>query len=164
MIFGPLEFLPVNLNFHEDLCLQFAADAILESFGSYDRFHEEDGKGSKRYKDWLKERLTSDPTCSVLVRFESKIIGQVTTGTWKPDPSIGYVNLYYLIPGMRDRGFGDFLERYAVQHLKGFGFSSARLSVSPTNPRALRFYQRNGWRDLGPRPGLEHVNLMEKYL
>lgn len=164
MIFGPLKFLPVDIHSHEDLCLKFAADAFFESFGSYDRFHEEDGKGSERYRDWLKERLAADPLSAAHVWLESKIIGQVTLGAWKPDPSIGYVNLYYLIPECRGKGYGVYLERFATAHLKKLGFKTARLSVSPTNLRAVRFYQKNGWKDLGPRPQVPHVHLMEKSL
>ena len=36
----------------------------------------------------------------------------------------------------------------------------ARLTVSPTNGRALRYYARHGWRDLGPRAGASHVHDM----
>jgi hypothetical protein len=37
----------------------------------------------------------------------------------------------------------------------------AGLSVSPTNERAVRYYQRHGWLDRGPRPGAPHVHEME---
>ncbi len=34
----------------------------------------------------------------------------------------------------------------------------ARLSISPTNQRALRFYVRRGWTDSGPRPDMPEVH------
>ena len=38
------------------------------------------------------------------------------------------------------------------------------MSVSPTNQQAVRFYLKNNWRDLGPRPDDPEVHLMEKEL
>jgi GNAT superfamily N-acetyltransferase len=164
MTIGPLTFTPVDLKSYENVCVQFSEDAFVESFGDAKRFHEEDGKGSERYRVWLRERLAKDPTSVVLVWNESKIIGQVTAGKWKVDPSVGYVNLYYLIPEMRGKGFSKYLEAYTENYLKGLGFKLARLSVSPINKRAVRFYEKNGWRDIGPRPGHPEVHLMEKNL
>lgn len=161
---GPLTFIPIDLNFHEDLCVRFSEDAFVESFGDASRFHENDGKGSERYRLWLRERLANDPTSAALVTQDSKIIGQVTAGKWRQDASVGYVNLYYLIPEKRGVGLSRYLEDYAVNYLKGLGFTRARLSVSPTNKRAVRFYEKNGWKDIGPRPGHPEVHLMEKTL
>jgi len=77
------------------------------------------------------------------------------------EPRIGYVNLFYLIPDMRGSGAGTFLHHYAIAFCQKHGVPKMRLSVSPTNLRAVAFYQKHGWRDLGPRPGRENVNLME---
>ena len=138
MTTGPLTFIPVDLNSHENLCVRFSEDAFIESFSDASRFHELDGRGADRYRAWLKDRLAADPTSAVMGIKDSKIIGQVTVGHWKQDPSIGY--------------------------LKVLGFKHARLSVSPTNKRALRFYETHGWRDLGPRAGHPEVHFMEKTL
>jgi GNAT superfamily N-acetyltransferase len=161
---GPLTFVPVDLDSHEDLCVRFSEDAFVESFGDAQRFHEEDGNGSERYRVWLRNRLANDPKSAVLIWHESRIIGQVTAGQWKADPTIGYVNLYYLIPEMRGMGLSKYIESYAVTYLKSLGLKLARLSVSPINKRAIRFYEKNGWRDIGPRPGHPEVHLMEKDL
>jgi ribosomal protein S18 acetylase RimI-like enzyme len=83
---------------------------------------------------------------------------------FKDDPTIGYVNLYYLIPGYRDRGLGLRLDEHATSYLRARGFHKARLSVSPTNVRAMKFYLKNAWQDLGPRPDHPEVHLMEKDL
>jgi len=42
-----------------------------------------------------------------------------------------------------------------------FDEAGPQLSVSPTNARALAFYRKHGWRDLGLRPGRDNVHLME---
>lgn len=39
---------------------------------------------------------------------------------------------------------------------------TAQLSVSPTNARALAYYRKHHWRDLGLRPGRDDVHLMRR--
>ncbi len=58
-------------------------------------------------------------------------------------------------------GEGDDIHAYVVALFERHWLPSARLSVSPTNVRALRYYAKNGWRDIGPRPDHPRVNLME---
>jgi ribosomal protein S18 acetylase RimI-like enzyme len=77
---------------------------------------------------------------------------------------MGYVSLYYLAPAYRDRGLGRSLDEYATTFLRGLGFAAARLSVSPTNNQAVRFYLKNGWRDLGPHELHPYVHVMQKDL
>jgi ribosomal protein S18 acetylase RimI-like enzyme len=71
------------------------------------------------------------------------------------------VNLFYLIEGMRGGGVSAELQAYAMDFMRRHGVANAQLSVSPTNARALAFYRKHGWRDLGLRPGRDNVNLME---
>jgi ribosomal protein S18 acetylase RimI-like enzyme len=72
------------------------------------------------------------------------IVGQIEMGKWRVDPAVGFVNLFYLIPTYRGRGLGGQLHAHAVDFLKQLGYRTARLCVSPTNVRAVRFYQKNG--------------------
>jgi RimJ/RimL family protein N-acetyltransferase len=58
-----------------------------------------------------------------------------------------------------------------MNFLRSLGFKKVRLSVSPTNLRAVQFYKKNGWIDLGERdePELKktlkfRLHYMEKYL
>jgi GNAT superfamily N-acetyltransferase len=132
------------------------------SFRSAERFYEADGKGHERYLAWLRERMQSIPGSCVHVWAGATIIGQMEMGRFKGDPRMGYVNLYYLIPAYRNRGLGHCLDRYATAFLGGLGFQGARLNVSPTNGQAMRFYLKNGWRDLGPSQQHPHVHVMEK--
>ena len=164
MNIAPLKFVPVDLEMHEDLCVRFCEDAMIQSFGDAKRFHEDDGKGSDRYRIWLRERVAKDPSTVVLVWQADKVVGQVTAGPWKLDQTLGYVNLYYLIPEMRGIGMSRHLEAYAITFLTSLGLKRARLSVSPTNLRAVKFYEKNGWTDIGPRPGHPEVHWMEKSL
>lgn len=108
--------------------------------------------------------MRSIPGSGVHVWSGETVIGQIEMNRFKPDPEIGYVNLYYLLPGYRNRGLGRHLDEYATDFLRDGGFRVARLSVSPSNRQAMKFYKKNGWRDLGCRPGHAEVHLMEKEL
>ena len=46
--------------------------------------------------------------------------------------------------------------------MRNRGVGSMQLSVSPTNARALAYYRKHGWRDLGLRPGRDNVHLWER--
>jgi ribosomal protein S18 acetylase RimI-like enzyme len=134
------------------------------SFGSAERFYESDGRGHERYLVWLRERMQSVPGSCVHVWNGDSVVGQIEMGRFKGDPEIGYVNLYYLAAACRNRGLGRRLDEHATEFLRGLGFRAARLNVSPTNAQAIRFYIKNGWRDLGPSPLHPEVHSMEKKL
>ena len=79
----------------------------------------------------------------------------------RADPTVGYVTRFYLIPEMRNLGLGAELDEYARQFFAQMGLSRARLSVSPTNLQAWRFYAKSGWVDVGPRQEMPDVHLLE---
>lgn len=157
-----LEFKPINLQQHQDLCVQFRADSFVCSFGSATRFYEEDGNGAERYLQWLRQRIAEIPNSCVHAWKGEQIIGQVEMTRWKHDPSIGYINLFYLIPEFRGQGLGRQLNRYAASFLKQLGCRAARLSVSPTNLAAIRFYFKQGYINLGQKEDAFEVYYFEK--
>ena len=159
---GNLIFKPIDIERHGQICIHFSEDAYTASFVNADKFHKEDGKGSERYLAWLKEKIENDPRSCMHIWSGEEIIGQLVLEQFKFDREIGYVNLYYLIPEKRGLGLSRHLDEYACLYLKSLGLSRARLSVSPTNRRALAYYKKQGWRDIGPRPDHPEVNLMEK--
>ena len=159
-----LRFAPIDLDSSADRVVAFRADSFVCSFGSADRFYEADGKGHERYLAWLRERIQSLPGSCVHAWSGDSLVGQIEMGRFKSEPELGYVNLYYLVPGYRNRGLGRQLDQYATGFLRGNGFRRARLNVSPTNQQAMRFYGKNGWRDLGPHPDHPQVHTMEKQL
>jgi ribosomal protein S18 acetylase RimI-like enzyme len=65
------------------------------------------------------------------------------------------VSLFYLIESERGTDAGDALHAYAVERLRQHGAPLAELHVSPSNARALRYYRKHGWRDLGLAPNGE---------
>jgi ribosomal protein S18 acetylase RimI-like enzyme len=159
-----LRFEPIDLASTAELVVRFRADSFACSFGSADRFYEADGQGHERYLVWLRGLMQSMPGSCVHIRSGDAIVGQIEMSRFKNEPQMGYVNLYYLAPAHRNRGLGRELDEYATAYLREKGFRVARLNVSPTNSQALRFYLKNGWLDLGSRPGHPEVRSMEKPL
>jgi len=154
-----LTFSPIDLNVDAQVCVQFRRDSFLCSFG-IDGFLGEAGPNGTHYLERLKNRQSRFPDGYVHVRWHDRIVGQIEMQILE-EPRIGYVNLFYLIPEMRGTGAGTLLHAYAIAFCQRHGVRVMRLSVSPTNLRAMAFYRKHGWRDLGPRPGRENMNLME---
>jgi ribosomal protein S18 acetylase RimI-like enzyme len=70
------------------------------------------------------------------------------------------VHLFYLVREARGTSAGAAMHDHVTSLFDAIGIRSLRLSVSPTNARAIAYYRKHGWEDLGPRPGHEGVNLM----
>lgn len=153
-----LQFRPIDVSRHAELSVEYRRDSYVCSFGSDALFVEENGADGSGYLEWLKARVAHFPEGHVHAWLGSEIVGQIEMVI---GPTLGYINLFYLRPDARSRGFGSQLHDYAVALLQRHGIGVAGLSVSPTNERALRYYERNGWRDLGARAGAEHVHEMQ---
>ncbi len=70
------------------------------------------------------------------------------------------VVLFYLIPEERGGQLGAELQAYVLDTLSRHHVRNARLSVAPGNVRAIKYYEKHGWRDLGPRPDRSYVHTM----
>lgn len=154
-----LVFKPIDLDAHASVCVAFRRDSYLCSFGR-DGFFNEAGPDGAHYIERLRLRITRFPDGYVHAWHGSKIVGQMEMQVLE-EPRRGYVNLFYLVEAMRGAGVSGELQDYAMDFMRRHGVQVAQLSVSPTNARALAFYYKNGWRDLGLRPGRDDVNLME---
>ena len=155
-----LAFRPIDLDRHADTCITFRRDSYVCSFGTDEAFFKEGGPDGAGYIDWLRERIQELPEGCVHVWDNETIIGQMEMCI-RDDPGIGYINLFYLIPSARGDVAGDQLHDYALQLFRKLKISKLQLSVSPTNSRAVAYYQKHGWQNLGPRPDHKEVNLME---
>ena len=156
-----LGFFPINFELHSDLCIKFRADSFLCSFNTEKTFWEKDGLGGERYISWLKNKISMRFSAFHIWQ-ENNIIGQLELGQRKPADDFGYINLYYLIPSERGQGHSAHIDRFAMEYLLSLGFKIAKLAVSPTNLRAKKFYEKNGWIDLGPRVApVGHVSANE---
>jgi ribosomal protein S18 acetylase RimI-like enzyme len=159
-----LKFKPIDLAKSQDLCIQFRVDAFVCSLCSADRFYQEAGVKGEKYLRWLTQRMAEIPNSCIHVWSDEQIIGQLEMGHWQQDASVGYINFLYLAPAFRGQGLGKQLDRYAADCLRQLGCHSARLSVSPTNQAAMRFYRKQGWVDLGKREDIPEVHYLERQL
>ncbi len=156
-----LIFRSIDLEAHAELCVHFRRDAFACSFTDGDkRFALESGEHAQGYLNWLSKRINACPESCVHVFDGQEIIGQIETEL-RGQEKLGYVYLFYVIPSRRGKGVSDQLHAYVMQLFQAVGVVRAQLSVSPTNQPAIKFYQRHGWQDLGPRPGDTDINLME---
>ena len=159
---GDVSFESINLEKNRDLCVRFRKDSYVCSFGTSENYIREGGDNN--YLTWLKAKIAENPGSAVHVKWNDKIIGQLELGKSKTQAHVGYVNLYYLAPEFRGKGFSSLLDQYAVQFLRNCGYQKAQLSVSPSNARAIRYYQKMGWKDLGPNPAHPETHLIERPL
>ncbi len=154
-----LVFKPIDLDAHAPVCVAFRRDSYICSFGE-DGFFNEAGPDGVHYIERLRLRITKFPDGYVHVWNGDKIVGQMELQILE-EPRRGYVNLFYLVEAMRGTGVSGELQDYAMGFMRRHRVQIAQLSVSPTNVRALAFYRKHGWRDLGLRPGRDNVHLME---
>lgn len=151
-----LRFCTIDLLRDAELAVAFRRDSYVCSFGSDEAFGEVDS-----YLDWLRDRIALQPRGHVHVWQGQSIIGQLEMLIQPTTPVRGYINLFYLVPAARGRGFGDALHDYAFEFMRAGAATLARLSVSPGNARAISYYLKHSWRDLGLCAADNSVRLME---
>jgi ribosomal protein S18 acetylase RimI-like enzyme len=153
---GELSFRTIELERDAQTAVAFRRDSYLCSFGTDAAFGDVEG-----YLAWLRDRIARQPLGQVHVWRGRQIVGQLEMLVQATVPARGYINLFYLAPEWRGRGLGAALHQYALEFTRNGGASVARLSVSPSNARALAYYRKHAWRDLGPRPDDASLLLME---
>lgn len=135
----------IDIDKHGDKIVKFRKDSFITSFGNASNFIKDD------YLNWLKSKANEHPNGFVLVSENEKYIGQIElTIREHEERTIGYINLYYLVPEMRGKGKGIKLHRYAEQFFKDNKVNEYHLRVSPSNKAALNFYHKIGMEELGP--------------
>ena len=156
----PLTFKTIDLILHSDICVDFRLDSFVASFGTADKFYAEGG--ADKYLQWLQAKIEKDPRTAVHAWLDGEIVGQMEMGLRRDDPTKGHVNLFYLRKDKRGCGLSQYLDQYAQDYFKSLGLSSALLAVSPTNGRALAYYKKMNWVDLGQNPEHPEIHMMEK--
>ena len=135
----------IDVKQHCNDIVEFRKDSFAASFGNTSSFVKDE------YLHWLKNKINEFPNGFVLVREHDKYIGQVElTIREYQNRTIGYINLYYLIPEMRGKGNSIKLHRYAEQFFKDNKVNEYHLRVSSSNKAALNFYHKIGMEELGP--------------
>ena len=121
--------------------LKFRRDSFVVSLGT-----TEDLVDPNHYLSWMALQTLFFPDGFLLMEHEGKVVGQleVETVTFQ-GRRIGYVDLFYLIPEYRGKGYGALQVEKAEEFLRSQGMKEYHLRVSVTNKPALRFYEKHGF-------------------
>lgn len=86
------------------------------------------------------------PSQALLVAEEGgSVVGFAACGESRETPGEGELYAIYALPESWGSGVGPALMAAALDALRDGGFASASLWVLEDNPRARRFYEREGW-------------------
>jgi ribosomal protein S18 acetylase RimI-like enzyme len=152
---------PIDLARDLATCVAFRREAYVATFGTAEGMEAEVGSDNALYLAQLRHRLAELPEGNAHLWDGERIVGQAEMRLVEDDPSLGYVNLFYVVPDLRGRGLGRVLHRHAVRVFSRLGKRAIRLSVSAKNDAALAFYRRLGWRAVGSRPHREAMEVLE---
>lgn len=154
-----IEFRTINPDHDMETCIEFREDSFRASFPHAEEWkqywHPED------YRIWLQHFIEEFPIGALHIWGGDEIIGQLE---FKRIDENGHVYLYYLRPDMRGKGFGEIAHRHVVATLIAQGCKTATLRVGPDNARAIGFYKKLGWVDLGQDQDHSHVRKYLYYL
>jgi GNAT superfamily N-acetyltransferase len=103
----------------------------------------------ERVHGWL-ERLEADMDVWV-AETERGIVGFVAAGPSRTEDGPGELYAIYVLPEAWSSGAGSALMAAFKDWLEREGYPTAMLWVLADNPRARRFYEREGWRVDGER-------------
>ncbi len=114
-------------------------DACIATFGDRSRY-----EGAQRYLDRLRAKVEEFPEGHVLAWLGEQCIGQleleVPYGLLR-----GYVDLFYVTPGFRRRGYGRLLNEFAENYFRSWDAEHIELDVSRANTSAQAFYRAMGY-------------------
>ncbi|MCB9027096.1 MAG: GNAT family N-acetyltransferase [Bdellovibrionaceae bacterium] len=145
---------------------QFLLDTFQISFGDdKSKWPNDLGNYSfEKFNEAIIKILKNDPEAIFSVWDGNRLIGQIELKTSWKESNCGYVSLFYLLPEYRKRGVGILMEKYSMSVFKKKGLLKARLTVSELNLSGIKFYEKNGWKHLGPDPECPMGLTMEKEL
>jgi len=134
-------FRNIDLPRDSETIIKFRRDSYIISFGDERLFGD-----NLSYLKKITERLLKFPGGLVIVEADGEPVGQVELQIKQVEnKDIGYVNLFYLIPEFRGKGYGLHLIKYAEDFFSQYNMKEYQLRVSPTNKSAVRFYKKHGF-------------------
>ncbi|GJL93629.1 MAG: hypothetical protein DHS20C05_00340 [Hyphococcus sp.] len=161
-----LRFRPVRPLADANRLIRYGRDLYVESLGTDAEFCRDYGVYGQRFPMWIAACAARDPALAVFLLKEGAPVGFAAMGVARDRqglkaPTTGLVHHFYVDPSCRGQGYGGLLDDYARAKLKSAGCSFARLNVTKSNARAIRFYLAQGWRDIGAPSGsiLRHMEL-----
>jgi GNAT superfamily N-acetyltransferase len=136
-----LLFRNIDLPRDSETIIKFRRDSYIISFGDERLFGD-----NVSYLKKIAERLLKFPGGLIIVEVDGEPVGQVELQIKKVEnKEIGYVNLFYLIPEYRGKGYGVYLIKYTEDFFSKYDVKEYQLRVSPTNKRAIKFYEKTGF-------------------
>jgi ribosomal protein S18 acetylase RimI-like enzyme len=107
----------------------------------------------RREERWRQRLAAPEPRHVVLVAEKGgSVVGFASCGESRDTAGEGELYAIYVLPEAWGSGAGPALMAAALAALRAEGFATASLWVLDDNPRAQRFYEREGWaRDGGRR-------------
>lgn len=139
-----LQFRTINIEKEVEDVIRFRKDSFVVSFGNDADFNGKD------YLKWLEENIAKFPDGFVFAEEDGEKFGQLELAIREfEEKRIGYVHLYYLVPGIRGKGRGRELHNYAVSFFDQHNVEEFHLRVSVTNTSAIRFYRKLGMQEAG---------------
>ena len=151
-----VQFKKIDFDQHLDLCVRFREDSYRASFPNsrnWDQHWNPD-----EYTQWIQQHAQRFPEGAVHIWVNNIIVGQLEFAYGKEK---AHVNLYYLTPKFRGTGLSIHAHNHIQTTLRAHNCKVATLRASPTNTRALNFYAKTGWRDLGVDPEYPQAHLFE---
>ncbi len=98
---------------------------------------------SRREAGW--SRVIRDGEPVYVAEEDGRIVAFVSTGPARDPAGVGELYTIYALPEAWGTGAGPALMAVAKEQLRADGWSEAILWVVEDNPRARRFYEREGW-------------------
>jgi len=151
----------IDLRASADLCVAFRREMYVASFGGDEDLEAEMGPDNSLYLQTLRERIAQIPEGNVHLWRGERIVAQAELRLLEEEPRVGYVSLFYVAADCRGEGLGRALHEHAADVFRRRGMRAMRLSVSISNPGAIAFYRRLGWKPVGTRPNREPMVIME---
>ncbi|HXY16636.1 MAG TPA: GNAT family N-acetyltransferase [Gaiellaceae bacterium] len=112
----------------------------------------------RRRTGW--ERILAAPDEQVLVaEHEGEVVAFASVGPSRGAADEGELYAVYALPSAWGSGAGPKLMRESLAALRELGYRAATLWVLEDNPRARRFYEREGWCLDGARREGEHLGV-----
>lgn len=135
------------------ICAQFREDAFICSFPSSNVW--KNYWNAEKYYAWLESHIKNYPLGAIHIWLNQKIIGQLEFNYGKAE---SHINLFYLRPEYRGKNYSSQMHAYVISKLQIQGCHTATLRAAPGNQRAIGFYRKHGWQDLGADTEHPEVN------
>ena len=120
-------------------------------------------EAERRVQAWERSLRDPAPHETVLVAEDTAggLIGFASVGSCRDGPEAPGGELYalYVLPEAWGSGAGTALLAAGIDSLRAAGYDNAILWVLEDNPRARRFYEREGWLPDGGRRTSEHLGV-----